>query len=393
MKSVKEEKNKEVNLEDVRMEIDRIDREILSLFEKRMDCAKQVAEVKKRAGLPVLNPKREEEILARVEEKAGKLGGYAKVLFSTLMQVSRSFQHDLLGTGKALREEIEEAEHRKVQPESGNWRIGCQGVKGAYSHEAARAFFPLGQVSFYPAWEDVFQAVERGEIDYGVLPVENSSAGSVSEVYDLLIQYHFSIVGAVDLPVSHCLAGAGERIESVRKVYSHPQALAQCSEFIEKYQLEAEAYSNTAAAAEFVARQGDEGIGAICSPEACERTGLHMLKKDIQNDRENSTRFVIVSKRMVIDGGADKISLCFTLPHKTGSLYMVLSQFASHGLNLTKIESRPMTMTGKKFEYIFYLDFAGSVREPKTCSLLCSLSEELPSFRFLGNYPEITAGR
>lgn len=376
-----------MSLEEVRVEIDRIDKEILSLFEKRMDCARQVAEIKAAAGIPVLNPKREEEILQRVEQEGGALGGYARVLFSTLMEVSRSLQHDLMHNGAQLRQAIAAAENREPSEDCRKLHIGCQGVAGAYSHQAAQQFFPGSGQTFYPAWEDVFHAVESGAVDYGILPVENSSAGSVSEVYDLILQYHFYIVGAVELPVSHCLAANTDRLEDIRKVYSHPQALAQCSEFIKKHNMEAVPYSNTAVAAQLVAEKGDGDIAAICSPDACTRRGLRQVACGIQNSRENSTRFVVLSKKLLIAPGAQKISLCFTLPHKTGSLHMVLSRFSAHGLNLTKIESRPIA--GKKFEYNFYLDFTGNVGCKETCDLLCALSEELPSFFFLGNYHEL----
>lgn len=374
-----------MTLEEIRLQIDQIDDQLLDLFMRRMDCAKQVAEVKAREHMPVLNPKREQEILDQVAEKGGEYAGAAKILFATMMDVSRALQHDALGGGEALRQLVENAPDAF---ECGDQRrVACPGVPGSYSHRAAEHFFQHSALDFYTRFEDVFSAVDAGKADFGVVPVENSSAGSVIDVYDLILKYRFFLVGAADLPIHHCLAAKpGAAFDGIHTVYSHPQGLAQCSEFLAKGNYQICEHTNTAAAAEMVSKQEDKQIAAICSLQAAKEYGLSVLSENIQNIHNNCTRFIVISKRPCIPVGADKISLCFSLPHTTGSLYRTLARFALHGLNLTKIESRPIP--GKQFEYFFYLDFSGNVRSPEVLNLICSLSDELPNFSFLGNYRE-----
>ena len=374
-----------MTLEEIRGEIDQIDGQLLSLFTRRMDCARKVAQVKARQNLPVLNAGREQEILDRVGREAGCYEGAAKILFATLMDVSRALQHEALGGGDSLRQLID------ASPEalscSQTSRIACPGVTGSYSHQAAGSFFPGKNIDFYPHFQDVFAAVQSEVAQFGVVPVENSSAGSVIDVYDLILKYRFFIVGAADLPIRHCLAAkSGSKLNEIDTVYSHPQGLAQCSDFLSRGKFQICEYSNTAAAAKMVAEQDSLSIAAVCSRQAAEKYGLEILREAVQNARENCTRFIVIAKQPCIPEQADKISLCFSLPHTTGSLYRTLARFALHGLNLTKIESRPIP--DKSFEYFFYLDFSGNVRNPEVLSLLCSLSDELPNFSFLGNYRE-----
>lgn len=374
-----------MTLGEIRNEIDAVDQQLLSLFLRRMDCARQVAEVKAREGLPVLNTGREQEILDRVGHDGGEYGGAAKILFATLMDVSRALQHDALGGGEALRRLVNQAPGRL--PGLSGCRVACPGVSGSYSHQAASLFFPQGNLEFYTRFHDVFAAVQAGDADFGVVPVENSSAGSVIDVYDLILQYRFFIVGASDLPIHHYLAAKpGARLADIDTVYSHPQGLAQCSEFLGNGEYRVCEYSNTAAAAKMVSALACPTAAAICSQQAVEEYGLQILSGEIQNVSNNCTRFIVIAKEPCIPEDADKISLCFSLPHTTGSLYRTLARFALHGLNLTKIESRPIP--DKSFEYFFYLDFSGNVRNPEVLSLLCSLSDELPCFSFLGNYRE-----
>ena len=377
-----------MTLEEIRKDIDRIDRQLLDLFRQRMDCAKQVAKIKAEQNLPVLNPAREAEILDRVEQEAGEFGGAARVIFSTLMEVSRACQHELIQDGGPVRELFSKAAH--TLPTGG--RVACPGVADSHSHHAASVFFPGQDPVFCPEFRDVFRAVAQDEVEWGVVPVENSTAGSVVEVYDLMLQYHFYLAGAIELPIGHCLAARpGVELEDIKTVYSHPQALAQCSAFIRSRRLKPIEFSNTAAAAKMVSQSMERGIAAVCSEQAARRFGLQILAQNIQNDKTNTTRFVLFSKKLIIPPQADKISLCFTLPHLTGSLHEVLARFAAHQLNLTKIESRPIP--GKRFEYHFYLDFTGNVADNSTAGLLYALSEELPGFFFLGNYQEKLCGQ
>ena len=373
-----------MTLEEIRNEIDKIDSQLLPLFIARMHCAEQVAQVKSEQNLPVLNTKREDEILESIVEKADNHGDEARVLYSTILEISRALQHKMLGGGSEIRSLVTGAPFQSVTVGK---NIACPGVPGAFSHEAVQELFPDCDTRFYTTFHDVFKAIENGEADFGLVPVENSSAGSVSEVYDYILNYRFYIVGAATLHIHHCLAAAqGTRIDDIQSVYSHPQALAQCSDFISANSWDALEYSNTAAAAKMVAQKATCNIAAICSKVAAKEYGLQILSENIQNSSTNCTRFIAISRELFIPNDAQKISLCFSLPHTTGSLYSVLARFAMSGLNLTKIESRPIL--GKNFEYDFYLDFTGNVRDPKTLDLLCALYSELPRFSFLGNYKE-----
>lgn len=372
-------------LERIREEINEIDGELLPLFLRRMDASRRVAEYKREHHLPVFHAERERQILNRVAEQAGEYADAAQLLYSSIMDVSRALQHDQLGGGKVLRRQIETALSARPAPARG--RVACAGVDGSYTGEAGRMLYPESELLFRRRFEDVFRAVDAGEADYGIIPVENSSAGSVTEVYDLIIKYRFSICAGTELRISHCLlAQPGARLEDIKTVYSHPQALSQCSGFLEQNALRPVESANTAVAAETVAGAGDPAAAAIASRQSAELYGLSILKEGIQNSRENYTRFISISKTPHIPKDADKISLCFSLPHETGSLYRILSRFALRGLNLTKIESRPIL--DKPFEYLFYLDFSGNAAEERTVNLLCALSDELPRFTFLGNYRE-----
>ncbi len=227
--------------------------------------------------------------------------------------------------------------------------------------------------------------MKAGRTQFGVLPVENSAAGSVTGVYDLILRYRFFIVGAEAVRVEHCLAVA-QRGTPVTSVVSHPQALSQCAEYLESHGLKAVEFSNTAAAAKYVAEQKPEGVGALCSREAAQKYGLEILEEKVQDEKDNTTRFVIISKDPIFPEDATKISLCFSLSHTPGALHTVLARFAMCGLNMTKIESRPIP--DKAFTYDFYLDFTGNIHEKKALDLICALHDELPRFSFLGNYCE-----
>ncbi|MGN1467015.1 MAG: prephenate dehydratase [Ruminococcus sp.] len=373
------------DLGQIRNEIDSIDKQLIDLFKRRMDCAKAVGEYKKENNIPVLNQARENEILDKVQEMGGEYGTFARLLYSNIMELSRALQHTIMGSGKALKDDILNA---SAQMETTNIKVAYQGIKGANGHEAVLRLFPKSIPTNYKTFSDVFDAVDKGEVSYGVLPVENSNAGSVSSVYDLILKHRFYIVGALDLPIDYCLGGLKQsEFSDIEKVWSHPQSLSQCSNYIAKHNFESTPCSNTAIAARDVAREKRLNVAAICSYKAAEEYGLKILDNHLQDSKENTTRFIVISKKLFIPENADKISLCFGLPHVTGSLYSVLCRFNSLGLNLTKIESRPMLSDG--FEYLFYLDFTGNVRSENVLNLLCALSEELPDFSFFGNYTEI----
>ncbi|MDD6489633.1 MAG: prephenate dehydratase [Clostridia bacterium] len=375
-----------MSLKPIRDEIDRIDNQLIELFKQRMDCSKRVAEYKLENGLPIFNAEREKDILNSVYEKGEEYGGSARLLYSSIMELSRALQHDMLGSGEQLKNEILSAAD-DIPFNSQNVKVACFGVPGTYAHNATQKLFQNCEPKFCGRFQDVFSAIQNNEAEFGIIPIENSSAGSVTDVYDLMLKYRFYISAAVDIPVNHCLAAKkGTKLSDIKKVYSHQQALSQCSDFLNSRKFEIESYISTAAAAQMIAQQDNNTYAAICSEDAAEKYGLEIILRGFQNNPNNCTRFIAVSKKMFIEENADKISLCFSLPHTTGSLYSTLCRFAVHGLNLTKIESRPMF--SKSFEYLFYLDFTGNIKDKDVLSLICALSDELDEFSFLGNYKE-----
>jgi chorismate mutase/prephenate dehydratase len=344
-------------------DLKRIDEQLIKLFKSRLKCL-EISET----------------------EKNGAANGFNYIGASAAFELSVSAitkafrQRKCEGT---INELVEKAPKTLKTEEK---KIICQGVSGAYSHIAAKVFFGNdADISFTSSWKNVFESIESGSSDFGVVPVENSAAGSVSEVYGLIMKYRYFIVGAVNVSVKHCLAKRhGEKIAGV---ISHPQALLQCSEYIRKNKYIQQPYSNTAAAAKCISEGRKPGFGAICSKEAALKYGLEVADESIQDNCNNRTRFVVISKEAAFSDDANKISLCFSIPNVTGSLYSVLELFAYNGLNLSKIESRPILESD--FEYDFYLDFEGNIHSKNVLSLLCSLNEELPRFSFLGNYTEV----
>lgn len=374
-------------LDNIRQEIDSLDEQLLQLFLRRMEASEKVAKIKQQKNLPLFQAEREDQILHKVASSAPPaISGYATAFFQCLMEQSKQRQRDFFRTpneetpfGLAVRSQVDELE----QP-----RVLVQGRQGSYSAAAAQLLYPGCQLSFVNEWEDVLYGIQDGTADYGVLPVENSSAGSVFEVYDLMLKYKFYIVKALAYYVEHCLLGVrGAKLSDIRDVYSHPHAFPQCTGFFEQnHRLHKHPYANTAMAAEYVALQGDKTKAAIASRENAHLYGLDILEENIQQTKSNCTRFLSVSKRPEFHENANKISVVFTLPHVTGSLCRTLTRFSNAGLNLTKIESRPNPV--HNFEYYFYLDFTGSIRSENARTLLSALSQELPNFYFYGNYEE-----
>ena len=373
-----------MDLKNIRVEIDSIDEQIVELFKSRMDCSIKVAECEIASGTPVLNPKREEEIMNKVEELGGEYGKYARLLYSSIMELSRDLQYKIINGDSDLKKTIQNAEN-VLDKQSDKWNVACLGGAGSNSHLAALGFFPNASIKLEKNFDKVFEAVESDECGFGVLPVENSSAGSVSRVYDLILKYRYFIVGEIDLPIEHCLCGIPQTdISNIEMVLSHEQGLSQCSLFISENGYTKKKCPSTSAAAKTVAEEKRINWAAICTKAAADECGLKVLDKNIQNNDNNCTRFIVISKKAIITDTADKISLCFALSNRPGSLYNVLCRFATHGFDLTKIESRPIP--NASFEYLFYLDFIGNVRNENNCRMLCSLSDELPEFSFLGNY-------
>lgn len=368
------------DLNEIRKKIDEIDNQLLKLFIERMDCSRQVAEYKTENGLPVLNPKREQEILDEVAEKSGNLANSSTLLYSTIMNISRAAQYPIVTKNSPLNDFFEKAKNKSFDPQ----KIGYQGTQGSYSNSAAKFLFSDKQLYAYEHFEDVFRAVVSGEIDAGVVPIENSYAGSIAENSDLLLKYDLKINKMLDLPVSHCLlAKENADLSTIKTVYSHIQALDQCRDFLNEHSLTSKAMDNTAFAAKFIAENGDETMAAIASKETAEIYNLKTICSNIQSSNENFTRFMVFSKEMSVEDDADIVSIAFSLLHTSGSLYKTLSMLASNGLNMTAIHSRPDKES--PFRYVFYVDFEGNINDEKTASLLCGLNDELPMLKIFGN--------
>ena len=372
-----------MDLNEIRQEIDKIDSQLIELLEKRMDCTKAVGEYKLKNNIPILDTKRQQLILEKVEKKSEKYGTSIKFLFEDIMQISRMAQNRLINNS-SFRDSIKN--YDSDMPKSGV-KVACQGIKGANSHIACEEFFDSCEINFYKKFSDVFDAIENDEADFGVLPVENTSGGSVSDVYDLLMSHSFFIVSAKALTISHNLCALKQsELSDIEQVWSHPQALTQCSSFISEHDLSPIPYPNTAVAAKKVMEEKRLNCAAICTTAAAKEYSLKVLAEDIQDYDKNTTRFIVISKKPYICENANKISLCFNVEHEEGALSKVLNMFSLLGLNLTKIESRPMN--NAEFDYLFYLDFTGNVKDKSVMDFLCTLSEEVKVFSFLGNYYE-----
>ncbi len=374
------------DLSDIRGELDVIDKSITELFEKRLGLVSQVAEYKIANGKPVFDKKREEEKLASlsglVESDFSKKG--IQELFEQIMAISRKRQYQLL-TEKGHGEETDFSVEDAI--DFTHARVVYQGVEGAYSQMAMNAFFGEDADSFHvETWRDAMEAIKDGTADFAVLPIENSSAGIVSENYDLLVEYDNYIVGEQTIKVDHALLGLpGADISDITCVYSHPQALMQCVDFLDEHRdWERISLKNTAMSAKKVVEDGRKDQAAIANPLTAEIYGLDVLASSINYSSENSTRFIIVSGKKMCRRDAGKISICFEIPHESGSLYHMLSHIIYNNLNMNKIESRPIK--DKSFEYRFFVDFEGNLADSAVQNALKGLSEEASKLRILGNY-------
>lgn len=379
------------SLEEARKEIDSINKQIAELFKRRMQASVQVANYKKENGLPPLDKAREQAILDEMETLVGEdLAVYTRALFTSLFNISKAYQTSLLATETTLTAQINTAKEKVYATFPAAATVACQGAEGAYSQIAASGLFEKPTIHYVNRFEQVFEAVQNGVCKYGILPIENSSYGSVNEVYDLLHKYHFYIVRSMKLPIHHhLLAKKGTTFENIKEIFSHQQALGQCSTFLSALadDVKITACENTAIAAKMVAESGREDVAAISSVNCAGLYHLTTLRNDIQNAETNYTRFICVAKEMEIYEGANRISLLLTVPHEPGTLYNVISKFATLGLNLTKLESRPIA--GKDFEFLFYFDLEASVWNEQLMALFAELSNTKELFVFLGSYSEV----
>ena len=358
------------------------------LFKERMETVKEVAAYKKENNIPVLASGREREILYRVTGIAGpELEEYTKILYSTLLELSRDYQEDRLASGNSdLCNEIAAAVERTGSFPS-RAVVACQGTEGAYSQIACDKMFSLPQIMYCNRFEGVFRAVETGMCRYGILPIENSSAGSVTEVYDLMEKYHCKIVRSLKLKVEHCLlAKPGVKLSDIKEVVAHEQALNQCSEFLKNHNVKITVFGNNATAAKYVAESDRTDLAAIASAGCAELYGLQILSDHVANTDHNYTRFICISKQLEIFDGANRITFVTSATHRPGSLYSLIAKFATRGLNICKLESRPIP--GKDFEFRFYFDVEASVNSHDTQTILRQLENE-GFFTFLGAYSEV----
>ena len=378
-----------MDMEKLRNEIDEIDDSLVKLFEKRMQSTARLAKHKKEHSVPVSDRTREREIIYRMSGKvAPELAGYTKSLYNTLFDLSKSYQNSLISPESKLASEIKKSLEgsEKLFPERAV--VACQGTEGAYSQFACDRMFKYPEIMYVNSFDSVFEAVGRGLCRYGILPLENSTAGSVTAVYELMQKHKFYIVGSIKLCISHSLLAApGVRLDGVKEIFSHEQALNQCSKFLSELKdVKVTVCANTAEAAKSVADSGRSDCAAICSGDCAELYGLSEITSGISNTENNYTRFICISKELEIYPGASCTSLMVRLPHKRGSLYSVISRFAALGVNLTKLESRPVP--GSDFEFMFYFDVDASVYSPELAELITQLENELPGLVYLGSYNE-----
>lgn len=380
-----------MNLEELRAEIDTIDDNLLQDFAQRMNVVRQIGLEKKSEGLPTLDPAREREKLADIVAKLPpEMEQYGYTLWSMLFEISRSYQSSLNPQPSALRKDIERAiaDTQPLFPPAAT--VACQGVEGAYSQLACEKLFKHPQVMYFKTFESVFSAIENGFCDYAVLPLENSTAGSVKEIYDLMLSHSsFKIVRSTRLKVDHNLvAKKGTKMSDIKEIFSHPQAISQCAKFLDAMPgVKITACENTAAAAEAVAKSERTDVAAISSYNCVELYGLERLAADIQDRSNNYTRFICISKKLEIYPGADKTSLMLVLPHRPGALYQILGRFYALGMNLIKLESRPLP--DREFEFMFYFDLETSVYSDEFIRLVDDLDAICEEFQYLGSYSEV----
>ena len=379
-----------MDIKELRNEIDAIDDQLVKLFCQRMDIAAQVADYKRQHDMPILVPARERKILASVAEKAGEeMGNYTRVLYSMLFELSRSYQSKRNMTLSPLHEQIMSSIENtpKLFPQSP--MVACQGVEGAYSQIACEKIFKSPSIMYFKNFEAVFTAIDQGLCQYGILPIENSTAGSVNKVYDLMIRHDFSIVRTFRLKVDHdLLVNKGVKLEDIKEIYSHEQAINQCAGFLNTLPgVKVIPVENTAVAAKMVAESGRTDVAALSSRTCATLYGLSCIASSVQDKGNNHTRFICISKNLQIYPGSDKTSIMMVLPHRPGALYRVMARLYTLGINVTKLESRPIP--DRDFEFMFYFDLETSIYSEEFVQLMCELDDLCEEFKYLGSYTEV----
>lgn len=378
------------DLSEIRKRIDAIDTQICDLFSRRMQCTHEVAEYKRANNKPVLDRGRERAKLADVASKVPEsLRDYSQVLFNLIMEISRAQQSAENNQDSPLAGQIARAvaDTPALFPQSAF--VACQGVEGAYSQHAADRLFKHATISYFEEFEGVFRAVDQGFCKYGVLPVENSTAGTVNQVYDLMMRHKFSIVRSVRIKVDHnLLALPGAKLEGIRDIYSHQQAINQSRQFLDSLpNVTVHVAENTAAAAKMVAESDRTDVAALSSRSCAELYNLVALARNVQDSDANYTRFACIAKDLEIYPGADRTSLMVVTKNDPGSLYKVLARFYALDINLVKLESRPIP--NSDFDFMFYFDVECPVAAPEFASLIASLDDVCEEYRYLGSYSEL----
>ena len=379
-----------MELKDLRNQIDVIDDELVKLFVKRMEASAQVADYKKANNMPIHVPSREREILQKVANKAGQgMESYSRVLYSMIFELSRSYQRKCNTSTTKLYQTITDAIENTPNLFPQTALVACQGVEGAYSQIACEKIFKSPLIMYFKNFDGVFQAIEQGLCQYGILPIENSTAGSVKKVYDLMIRHNFAVVRTFRMKIDHNLvANPGATLAGIKTIYSHQQAINQCADFLKTLPgAQIIAVENTAVAADMVAKSGQLDVAAISSHVCEEIYGLKSLADSIQDKGNNRTRFICISKNLEIYPGADKTSIMMVLNHKPGALYKVLARLYVLGINVLKLESRPIP--DKDFEFMFYFDLETSIYSEEFVQLMCELDDLCEEFKYLGSYSEV----
>ena len=374
-----------MELSELRVKIDEIDEKIVELYEQRMEISKQVAEYKIGVGKKVFDKQREQEKLSKVKALThNEFNSHGiEELFEQIMSMSRKLQYQLLAEhgslGKLPFIGVDELETCKA-------RVVFQGAEGAYSQAAMMQYFGDTVNSFHvDTFRDAMSAIDEGSADFAVLPIENSTAGIVSEIYDLLQEYENYIVAEQIIRIEHCLlAVPGAKLSDIKTVFSHPQSLMQSARFLQGHDWQQISMKNNAFAAQKVAAEGNKTQAAIAGEHAGRIYGLEVLEKGINHSGTNSTRFIIVTNQKIFRKDAKKVSICFEVPHESGSLYHMLSHFIYNNLNMTKIESRPIE--GRNWEYRFFIDFEGNLSDSAVKNALRGLRDEALNMKILGNY-------
>ena len=378
------------SLDDYRRELDQIDREIVEKLEERMRTAEKIAVYKKENALPVLDALREREKIDQITEMAAEdMASYTRILYNTIMEMSKDHQRKVLQIESPVVQAIKKAleETPKVFPAKAT--VACQGVEGAYSQQACEKLFKMPKIMFMKNFNGVFAAINQGLCQYGILPLENSTAGSVNQIYDLMMKYNFYIVKSVKLKIDHSLlAKKGVKKEDVREIFSHEQAIMQCEEYLKNFpQAKITVCENTAEAAKMVAESDRNDVAALASFACGQLYGLNCIEEDVQDNGNNYTRFICISKKMEIYPGANKTSLMLIVSHKPGSLYNVLARFNALGINIFKLESRPIPE--RDFDFMFYFDIEAEVYSEEFVRLMSQLDELSQECKYLGSYTEI----